>query len=271
MNPESDNNTFRHSFDISRDIPHFKHMPDYIQANVAYNIIDVIYESFIVSGDQDYLMSRLLAQKGLPRGFYWAASQTIEKYLKTFLLMNGESVKKFKSHSIKALFKAVSNIDPSISDFNILPHRSILVDTKISRHLKTFTTMEFIDDIEKHGNANNRYNTFGIEFNTGHLYAMDSLVFKLRKKIELLPINESFKSITPDLVMTFENNNPWFQQKGSQSINHSPSEEFKTYYSGNVTKLEILMNNKNNHAYKIALQWLDEKMKLPSIYPPTSQ
>lgn len=50
-------------------------------------------------------MSRLLAQKGLTRGFYWAATQATEKYLKAFLLMNGQSVKGFIGHPIKSYLK----------------------------------------------------------------------------------------------------------------------------------------------------------------------
>ena len=116
---------FIYSFDMSKDIAHFKHMPEHIQSSAECNAVDVIYESFVVPGDQDYLMSRLLAQKGLPRGFYWAAAQAIEKYLKAFLLMNGEDVKRFKAHPIKALFEAASRIDSSIADINIVPHKSI--------------------------------------------------------------------------------------------------------------------------------------------------
>jgi len=76
---------------MSGEIAHFKLMPGHIQSSAEGNAVDVIYESFVVPGDQDYLMSRLLAQKGLPREFYWAAAQAIEKYLKAFLLINGES------------------------------------------------------------------------------------------------------------------------------------------------------------------------------------
>ena len=112
---------FVYSFDMSEKIAHFKRMPEYIQSSAECNVVDVIYESFVVTGDQDYLMSRLLAQKGLPRGFYWAAAQAIEKYLKAFLLMNGESVKEFNAHPINELFKVASRIDTSLADLNVLP------------------------------------------------------------------------------------------------------------------------------------------------------
>ncbi len=208
-------------------------------------------------------MSRLLAQKGLPRGFYWAAAQAIEKYLKAFLLMNGVDVKGFKAHPIKALFEAASVIDTSIASLDILPHQSIQVHASVSHHLKTFAIMDFINDIEKHGRADNRYNTLGVEYNTGHLCAMDSLSFKLRRKFGAIPIGESFKKLSPDLILIFEKNNPWFQTRENQY--QIPNEDFPILYSSNVTKFEFLIENESNPAYKIALQWLRKKMKLPPI------
>jgi hypothetical protein len=256
---------FIYSFDMSREIAHFKRMPEHIQSSAECNAVDVIYESFVVPGDQDYLMSRLLAQKGLPRGFYWAAAQAIEKYLKALLLMNGEEVKGFKAHPIKALFEAASRIDTSLADLNILPHQSIQVEASVSHHLKKFAIPDFIDDLERHGSADNRYNAFGVEYNTGHLCAMDSLSFQLRGKIGAIPIYESFKKLSSDLILIFENNNPWFQTEENKLPNRMPSEEFPIQYSSSVTKLEFLMQNESNPAYRLALQWLRAKMKLPTI------
>lgn len=254
---------FIYSFDMSKEIAHFNHMPEHIQSSAECNTVDVIYESFVVPGDQDYLMSRLLAQKGLPRGFYWAAAQAIEKYLKAFLLMHGESVKEFQAHPIKKLFKAASEMDSSLVDLDILPHQSIQIEASISHHLKKFVVTDFIDDLEKHGCADNRYNAFGIDYNTGYLCAMDSLSFQLRRKIGAIPINESFKELSPDLILIFEKNNPWFQPEESQLPHQIPSKEFPIQYSFCGTKLEFLIANENNHAYKLALQWLGQKMKLP--------
>lgn len=265
MNSVNDEMGFIYSFDMSEEISHFKLMPEPIQSSAECNVVDVIYESFIVPGDQDYLMSRLLAQKGLPRGFYWAAAQAIEKYLKAFLLMNGKGVKGFKNHPIKALFDAASRIDTSLADLNILPHYRVQVEASVAHHLKEFTISGFIDDLEKHGSADNRYNAFGIKYNTGHLCAMDSLSFQLRRKIGVIPINESFKELSQDLILIFENNNPWFHTEENQLLNQIPSKEFPIQYSFSVTKLEFLIKNNSHPAYKLALQWLEEKMKLPKI------
>jgi len=265
MNSENDKMGFIYSFDMSEEIAHFKRIPEHIQSSAECNAVDVIYESFVMPADQDYLMSRLLAQKGLPRGFYWAAAQAIEKYLKAFLLMNGEGVKEFKAHPIKKLFEAASKIDSSLADLNVLPHQSIQVQDNVSYHLKKFAIQDYIDDLERHGSADNRYNAFGVEYNTGHLCAMDSLSFQLRRKIGAIPINESLNKLSPDLILIFEKNNPWFRAEENQ-LSHVPSEEFPIQYSSSVTKLEILIKNKSNPAYALALRWLSAKMKLPTIH-----
>lgn len=105
MNSNNDDMGFIYSFDMSKEMPYFKSMPEHLQASAESNAVEVIYESFVIPADEDYLMSRLLAQKGLTRGFYWAATQATEKYLKAFLLMNGQSVKGFIGHPIKSYLK----------------------------------------------------------------------------------------------------------------------------------------------------------------------
>ena len=76
MIEKSEHRSFVYSFDLKKVLPCIDRLPDNVQANIESNIVDVIYESFVVPGDQDYLTARLLAQKGLQRAFYWAAAQS---------------------------------------------------------------------------------------------------------------------------------------------------------------------------------------------------
>jgi hypothetical protein len=252
---------FLYCFDMSQEIAHFKSMPEYIQQSSECSVVDVIYESFVVPGDQDYVTSRLLAYNGLPRGFYWAAAQAIEKYLKAFLLMNGEGVRKFNGHSVKNLWIASTKVDILLGDLCVLPHPKIQATLSTPAHLRTFSISDLIAELEKHGTADNRYNAFGVEFNTGHLWAMDSLAFKLRQKIGALSIEQSLTPLGHDMLQAFKKCNPWFH--GNDAVPASPSEDNPITHSSSVTKLEILRNNQSNPAYKIAHQWLSEKMKLP--------
>ena len=208
-------------------------------------------------------MSRLLAQKGLPRGFYWAAAQATEKYLKAFLLLNDVEVKTFKPHKILALFEAAEKVDSTFSNLDIQPHINIQVDPRVLENLEKFTVFDFIKELDQHGSPDNRYNAFGVKYNTGHLFAMDSLSYQLRKEINVLPISESFTKLDRDLLAIFEKINPWFEPHSDQMVYNIPSREFPIKYSSSVTKLEFLLKNKSNPAYALALKWLDAKMKLP--------
>lgn len=250
---------------MSNEIAHFKVMSVHDQTTAECSVVDVIYESFVIPGDQDYLMSRLLTQTGLFRGFYWAAAQAIEKYLKAFLLMNGEGVKRFKAHPIQALFEGAIGLDRSLSSIDILPHPRLLLQTHESKYLKRFTVRNYIEELEKHGNADNRYNACGVDYNTGHLFALDSLSFQLRKRIGAPSITESFRHLTQDLILPFGNRNPWFSDSAIEPTQHyNERANFSILDSTSVTKLEFLMKHANNPAYEMALQWLRAKMKVPT-------
>lgn len=267
MIEKREHRSFVYSFDLKEVLPYIDRLPDNVQANIESNIVDVIYESFVVPGDQDYLTARLLAQKGLQRAFYWAAAQSIEKYLKAFLLLNGFSDDKKKKiiggHSIKALFGKSASIDCALSNINLTPHADINIDRVTSNHLRSFTIDNFIEDIEIHGSADNRYNSFGVEFNTGHLFALDNFAYALRGKIGVPSIKYSFNGIESDLISIFEDNNPWFCNNVDKCHTKIPSKAFPIKYSLAVTKLDFLIKHKSEPTYGYALKWLNKKMKLP--------
>jgi len=260
--PKRDNMNFTYSFKLSEYFPHIIHLPEPDQAYIEQRIVNVIYESFVTSGDQDYLTARLLAQKGLPRGFYWAAAQTIEKYLKALLLLNGQSVENLNGHSIEKLFNKAVKLEEKIKDFSFAPHASLKIDKECSDLIKVFTLGEFIKDIDKHGCADNRYNSFGIEFDTWVLFALDNFLFSLRNHLGVPNIYNSFKKIDPDLIYSFRDNNPLFCE---QEFSHSdiPSKQFKITYSSTVTALDFVSSNSKDHRHNYVLKWLNNKMKLP--------
>ena len=65
-------------------------------------------------------------------------------------------------------------------------------------------------------------------------------------------------------MATFEKHNPWFQTGISPPHCQIPSVEFPIHDSVSVTTYQFLSKHKSNPAYRIALQWLGEKMKLPT-------
>lgn len=259
------NQSFLYGFNFKNDAA-LSRLPDEVQASIECHIVDVIYESFVTPADEDYLAARLFARNGLPRGFFWAASQAIEKYLKAFLLLGGHTVigKKFRGHPIKALYQAAVAIDQTISKIDLIPHEKINIDPTSKQHLKTISLESFIDRIELNGSPDNRYNALGVEFDTNDLFALDSLIFRLRGKIGVPSIEYSFRRINENLISIFQDNNPYFFGTSSKGHTKIPSPEFPMIRSMAATKLEFLINNKSTSTYNYALQWLKERMMLPS-------
>lgn len=181
--------SFYYRSDLIKNLSNVGRLPAEMRASIEMKVVQVIYESFVIPGDQDYLTARLLAQRGLPRAFFWAAAQTIEKYLKAFLLLNGKSLldnknkDKYKGHAIDKLFRDAVELDERLININLYPHKDINIDNEMRNRIMNFSLEAFLKDIKKHGCASNRYNAFGVMFDTGHLFALDNFVYSLRKLI----------------------------------------------------------------------------------------
>jgi hypothetical protein len=264
LNKKSKRMSFVYNFNLVKDIPHFERLPNQSQAYIEMHIADVIYDSFIIPGDQDYLTARLLAQKGLLRAFYWSAAQAIEKYLKAFLLFNGgNAVDKYKRHPIRQLFNDAANINKVIKNISMEPHADINIKKDHRHLLQSITLDKFIEDIEVHGSSDNRYNSSGIEYSTHHLFALDNTVHGIRGQIGVPSIEHSFTQVHADLIASFEDNNPLFCYSTEKTHSKIPSESFPIICSSlSVTTLDFLIKNKNDTLHIKALRWLNKKMKL---------
>lgn len=252
---------FYYNFDIKKEFPRLANLPINELAEIESNIVQVIYESFLIPGDQDYLTARLLAQKGLHRAFFWAASQTIEKYLKAFLLLNGHSVINHKGHPIKKLLQGAIKVNKNLGDIHLNLHEDLNIDSENKKLPRSFTLDQFIKDIEIFGSPDNRYNASGVIFDTGHLFALDKLAYTFRDLMVPPAIDESFKNIDKSLITIFQDNNPLFSRTNNISHSKIPSPQFQIKKSMSGTRLDFLIKN-NNSNNTIALCWLKSKMKL---------
>jgi hypothetical protein len=253
---------FVYSFQLGDAVPNFYVYPETTRVAAECFVAKVIYESFVVSGDQDYLMARLLALKGLPRGFYWAAAQMVEKYLKALLLMRGNSVASYRDHPLLKLFKAAALIEPTLTIIDISRHQSITAPDYCTTLLKQFTVSELLQDLETHGAPDNRYNALGVDYNTGHLFALDSFAYRIRGLIGVPPINESHANLSEDLVKSFSIANPWFCFPHDASLS-LPAKELPLKAHGTVTTLEFMLKQREWLECDIALKWLSKNMQLP--------
>lgn len=256
--------SYVYSFKCGDDLQYFDRLPDVTQANIERHIVKVITDSFIEPADEDYVTARLLAQKGMHRAFFWAASQALEKYLKAFLLMRGVSVNqdRFKGHPIAALHAEACSVDGKLATVDTKPHTAIQINSNVSDTIESYSVEEFIDNVEMQGSPDNRYNAFGVSFNSGYLFALDSYVSGLRQQIGAPPIEEILRKMDQDLVEAFYKYNPWLAQAHIEFA-ELPNENFKLRLSGTVTTLDFLTDADAPHESIYALQWLDKKMKLP--------
>lgn len=256
--------SYVYSFKCEEELEHFDKLSNGTQANIERYIVEVICDSFVEPADEDYVTARLLAQKGMHRAFFWAASQALEKYLKAFLLMRGVAVNndRFQGHPIADLHDKACSVDGQLSTVDTKPHAAIKIHSNFSESIENFSVADFVIDVEKQGTPDNRYNSFGVNFNSGYLFALDSYVYGLRQQIGVPPIQETLRKMEQDLVEAFYEYNPWFAP-AHMDFAELPNENFNLSISGTVTTLDLLTGPHAPHGSRFVLQWLDKKMKLP--------
>lgn len=255
--------SYIYSFKCEDTLEHFKKLPEPMQANIEHYIVKVVMDSFVKPADEDYVTARFLAQKGMHRAFFWAASQALEKYLKAFLLMRGVAVneKRFQGHPIVNLHQEACSIDKHFSYVDTKPHEAIKIHSTVSDLVDIFSVSEFINNIEVYGNPDNRYNSSGVNFNSGYLFALDSYVFELRQQIGVPSIKETFRKVDQSFIDAFYEYNPWFEST-KIDLAEIPNEHFNISTSMAVTTLDFLTGAHAPHESIFVLKWLGKKMKL---------
>ena len=262
MSKTGKHRNFIYSFKIQDTVEHANLYPDQTLTKNEMHIVKVIYESFVIPADEDYLTARLLVKSKLYRGFYWSAAQCIEKYLKAYLLLHDVSVKNRKGHSIKPLFEKAIEIDKELKTIDLTIHPDIHIDKNFYEQINL---EKFLNDIETYGNADNRYNSVGVDFGIEHLFALDKFVFLLRDKIEVPDIIDSFEKLGSDTESALKDYNPWFFKNNPQNKKALPNQDFPKpqEWTLSSTWLNFLKESYNHPEYSLALKWLNEKMKLP--------
>ncbi|HAV6899286.1 TPA: HEPN domain-containing protein [Vibrio vulnificus] len=255
---------FSYSFKCQDDIPIFENLPRERQEAVESLIGSVIYESFVKTGDEDYVTARLTAQKGMHRAFFWAAAQALEKYMKAFLLMRGKGVKTHGKHSIQNIFKEVCDIHDSFRSMSLSPHPSIKINGDLNLKNETITANEFVLLIDKHGDSHNRYNESGVVFEPELLFILDSFISALRPLIGVPDIVVSLKKIDQSLLNSFYLYNPYFDSRPIE-LKELPNPSFNLTFSKSSTTLERLYLPTPpwfKPDCQIAIEWLEKKMKI---------
>jgi len=238
-------------------------LPPEIQETVEHSIKRVIYESFIVPADEDYLTARLLAINGLSRAFFWSAAQAVEKYLKAYLISHGECVippKKGNKHSLIDLYDRAAAQDPSFQTFIIKPSEELSKFPSLTEGAKVGSPRDYVQVLDKEGNANNRYNRSGVEYYSLYLYALDNFVGFARGKLETNPIEDNIYKIGEKLMSIFYFENSGFKNEDYTYLSGIQNSNEGSIWSVDTTWLDAIKNNQKSGPLLHAFKWLQQRM-----------
>lgn len=150
------------------------------KSKISREKADIVLRLFLRTGDEDYIASRWCATNGLTGNFFWHSAQTIEKYFKVILLLEGCSVRSQK-HNLSALYLDVSRNCPEILPMKLKAH-----DVLRNNSLGEMETEKFISLMAQMGSPTNRYLANGYFYKPEYLYWLDGLIFASRKLISNL-------------------------------------------------------------------------------------
>ncbi len=139
---------------------------------------DVIAHLFIDPADQDYLASRWAYDNALLYAANWSAAQALEKYMKAFLLLNDQPVKK-QAHNLDLLFEQTCLLDNQ----ELLPRTINMppVSGQGRDDLDKRATSEFVSYLNVFGSADNRYGLRGTKHAWPVLHPLDQICAALRR------------------------------------------------------------------------------------------
>lgn len=131
------------------------------------------------TADEDYIVSRWCAFAHKPYQFYWNGAQTLEKYLKCCLLLNGVKVIEFR-HDVLELYDAVLPIAGDILPWLFVPPQGFSLE-RGSPYRAAEPYADVVKRFGSQGDPSNRYRTTSIVADMFDLLKFDELSFQLRR------------------------------------------------------------------------------------------
>lgn len=250
----------------------------------SVNIRHLIWRMFRDAADCDYITARAMLLSKQPYGFYWNASQAIEKYLKCILLQNDISVKKYGHDNIE-MFREVQDLADAMLPMMLIPANFIeMWPSKATlfglSSAEVFS--DFIERITSNGDPSNRYRHYSLVFRNSDLHKLDECCFLLRRLCFPLGIEfgeagktyldtiRSDPNFQPDLPLHFIEGNgetlEWerFAQRYNFSFYPDLAEKEGKYLGsgGRMINSEIALVVQRNS--KDELKWVLERMHFAS-------
>uniref|UniRef100_A0ABX1N296 HEPN domain-containing protein n=1 Tax=Aromatoleum buckelii TaxID=200254 RepID=A0ABX1N296_9RHOO len=149
------------------------------------NANEIIIESFIFTGDRDYLTARFAFFQRQSHLFLWSAAQALEKYLKANILLLGSgSVRRIHQHT--KLAKNLKETNPE----------RLEIDTTIpggwaEQGVADWPRIDvdgYLQRIETLGSPDVRYDQVQLELHLRDLLLLDRLAFRLRQRLIAEPV-----------------------------------------------------------------------------------
>lgn len=140
---------------------------EHFQSVAAYHLL-------VSPADNDYIIARICLLNNMHREFYWNCLQSIEKYCKAIILLNGYSIKEY-GHDISILFEKASCVSGNLmidgfDDIEIHGECIFFSDTKT-----------FVDRVHNLGHPDTRYAQKSWSYIVNDIFMLDKLVFCLRR------------------------------------------------------------------------------------------
>ena len=141
---------------------------------------NIVCESFIFTGDRDYLTARFAFFQRQSHLFLWSTAQALEKYLKAnILLLGGGVIKRIHEHT--KLADQLRQVHPNRLDIDLtIPHgwAEQGVTNWPERDIQAY-----LQSIEIFGAPNVRYDQVQLEVHLQDLVFLDRLAFSLRHQL----------------------------------------------------------------------------------------
>lgn len=214
---------------------------------------EIVCESFIFTGDRDYITARFAFFQNQSHLFLWSSAQALEKYMKAHILLLGKG-SIAKTHDLNKLSKEVSSdfLDFDLSIPDLFSQNGIDNWPAIDRE-------GFLKRITENGAPDVRYDQIKLDVHLQDLVFLDRLAFKLRHNLVRENVIEC-KTVGNTLKDCFFNLNFPFSSKDHKH----PELNGLCYFHSTVTTLEAALNGNYGHK-DIYEEWAKDSMGMRSV------
>lgn len=221
------------------------------------NANEIVIESFIFTGDRDYLTARFAFFQKQSHLFLWSTAQALEKYLKANILLLGCGVIKRIHHHTK-LAKTLRETHAERLEID-----TTMPDGWAEQGVTLWPNVDidgFLQRIETLGSPDVRYDQVQLEVHLQDLVLLDRLAFRLRHLLVSEPV-ESCRLVGQQLKQCFFDLNHSFAPEGFE---HPPLMRLRLCHMS-VSTLEAAVNGCYGHA-DVYKRWACESMDMNQKY-----